>query len=231
MLSAENKEKIKEHALANPDRECGGFLVENANGTFVYKGHNASRRNDRFVAHPTDYVNASMIGKITSVYHSHISNEEFSELDIQSANLHKLNFILYHVKKDFFKIIPRDAKSKYCGRGFTIGSSDCFSIVRDYYLDELSIKINNFERGANWTEKNPDLIDSVYEKEGFVKVEEPQKHDILTFSFGRDHSKHMGIYIGNEFIIHQPREGKSVIEDLARYKGHIKHILRHKSLC
>ena len=94
--------------------------------------------------------------------------DEFSEFDKIQSLAHGLPSILYGVKKDRFLLFkPEDYRDPYVGRAFQIGTQDCFTLLTDYYKNELSINFDSFKRGELWSN---DLTGFFQEKARGVKL-------------------------------------------------------------
>jgi proteasome lid subunit RPN8/RPN11 len=252
MVSDEIKAKIKEHALKeNPEECCGLLLLNKKNILEAFPCRNiAQDKENEFTICQLDYLKATFNGKIIGIYHSHcLQDNSFSELDKQVS--HKLNLknIVYILKKDSFEeYSPENYYNKYIDKDFMIGKSDCLSIVEKYYNEELGINISHYHRDENWDKDyvsyirerlseicGVDNFDDFFKKENFIKIEgieNAQKHDIIVFKYFENYPSHFGIYLGQNYILHQPRNKKSVIEKLTdAEKRRIYCFARSKELC
>lgn len=252
MISDEIKVKIKAHSLKESPDECCGLLLLNKKDileSFPCKNIAQDKENE-FVVCQLDYLKAAMNGKIVGIYHSHcIQDNSFSELDKQIS--HKLNLknIVYILKRDSFEeYSPENYYNKYVNKDFVIGVSDCLSIVENYYNEEFGIKIFHYERTADWDKDYPEFVknklaefcdsqnfDKFFEKENFVKIEgieNAKKHDIIVFKYLENYPSHFGIYLGQNHILHQPRNKKSIIEKLTdAEKRRIYCFIRSNQIC
>lgn len=251
MISNEIKFKIKEHALQKAPEECCGLLVSKNKDLQVLQCANISKdKQNEFSINPKDYLKASLFGKIVGIYHSHaIQEESFSELDRLIS--HKLNLknIVYIVKKDTFEeYSPENYYSKYIDVDFCINKSDCLTIVENYYGEEFGIKIFHHSRDLNWDKNYEQLVksklsqfsnsedfDELIKKENFVKIngfENAKKHDVILFKYFKNYPSHFAIYLGRDYILHQPRNKKSIIEKLTQAeKRRVYCLARHQQLC
>jgi len=252
MISDEIKVKIKAHSLKESPDECCGLLLLNKKNileSFPCKNIAQDKENE-FVVCQLDYLKAAMNGKIVGIYHSHcVQDNSFSELDKQIS--HKLNLknIVYILKRDSFEeYSPENYYNKYVNKDFVIGVSDCLSIVENYYNEEFGIKIFHYERTADWDKDYPEFVknklaefcdsqnfDKFFEKENFVKIEgieNAKKHDIIVFKYLENYPSHFGIYLGQNHILHQPRNKKSIIEKLTdAEKRRIYCLIRSNQIC
>ncbi len=228
------KAKIKNHALREKPLECCGLILNIANDLDTFPCKNCSSEpNDYFLINEKDYLKASLKGKIIASYHSQESND-FSELDkINSEGLNLKSIMFSWAANEFKEYIPNNYKNPYIGRLFQWEVAECFDLVRDYYLNELNIKINNYKRDKNWYNNSKDLFGENYEKEGFIKVDRPRKSDIILFKYHDvSYPTHVGILIDTNLVLHHPIHHFSCIEPYNRFlKEKTLYFLRHKSLC
>lgn len=212
MITKELKNKIKEHAIQDFPNECVGFVV---NGDIFPCKNQSENPIKHFSISPLDYLQASYFGNIEMVYHSHNKNPEFSEFDKVNLYNQKLRGIVYCREKDCFNIfLPESYNNKYVGRNFEIGISDCLSLVSDYYKDELNIILPQIERKEGWYKNNPNIvIENTPKNFKQIEFKDAQKNDLLVFDMLKNNLPcHFGIYLGNDVILHQPRNQQSIIE-------------------
>ena len=138
------KSEIKKHSLSDIENECCGLVVFSSKDkvNIVFPCENkAKQRDSRFSICPKDYLKASSLGKIIAMYHSHPKQalDGFSELDKIQSSGHRLPSILYNIERDKFLLFePEEYQDPYVGRAFRIGTQDCFTLLTDYYKNELN---------------------------------------------------------------------------------------------
>ena len=235
-LTEQIKKEIRIHASIESPRECCGFLVQDAEENLVVcKAKNSALRPDFFRCSPSDYLIAESKGKIVAVYHSHTnSNQFFSEFDKFNSLCHKINYVLHCADTNsFIQFDPALSDfHKYIGRAFEIGETDCYSLVRDFYREELGIALGDYERNWNWRRNLDKLFDPNFEREGFSEVYTLEKYDCILFGFKTEApSAHIAVYLGDGLMLHQPNKSRSKIEELSnKYKKFAKHTIRHKEI-
>ncbi len=232
MLNLQLKNEIRDYARNNIGAEICGLIILSNNEYKVFKCRNISYyHEDSSIISPIDFVKAERQGKIVAQFHSQ-ENENTSITDNLTAFNHNLYSIIYSWKVDQFYIILPELKG-YLFKDFNIGINDCFTLVRDYYKEELDILIENYSRNENWYIENPTYIYDCFKKNGqFIEINKNdiRKNDIILF--GKDGNiGHLAIYQGKNLILHHPRNSKSVIEDMNHlWENKIRLIIRHKSL-
>jgi proteasome lid subunit RPN8/RPN11 len=234
MLNDSIKQQIKEQAILNkPFESCGLLLSTRKDGYLsIYPCKNiACDKENYFELFHGDYLRASndIKNKIVGMYHTQC-NSGASLYDYVISKGHNIYSIVYSWKTDtFFEINDSVQKYiKYIGKEFNIGITDCFSLVRDFYKNEYNINIFNYLRTDNWFKDNPKIIEESYGKEGFLNIDnksELKNGDVIGFK-----SKHFGIYLENDLLLHHKRGRLSNVEPFTKeYKDLISNIYRHKS--
>ncbi len=232
MLTDKIKREIKDYSKEFSSREVCGLLVGNEKNVIFYKCLNISfHPNSDCILSPLDYVRASKLGKIIAHFHSHPTSGKPSFMDYLNSAAHSIYSLIYSIKLDRFFIIEPKLKD-YLNLDYQIGKNDCFELVRNYYENELNISLSNYHRYDKWEFDMPNLMLDNYEKEGFYKVDfkDIKENDVIIFNI-LGFASHLGIYMGNNFILHHPENDKSVICELSKsLSKRIEVVIRHKSL-
>lgn len=241
-LTPQLKSQIRSHAQEENSVEVCGFVLENKE-TVVFRARNvAENPRHNFSICPKSYLEASMLGDIKAVYHSHVSDRyEFSEKDKINLRAHNLPGVLYLLKTDqFLQSDYIDLGVKYVGCSFEIGKRDCYTLCQDYFKQELNLEISKYQYNDNWAKVSPDLYEKNYEKEGFIKIQDApidvsklKLHDVLLVKFlPIPYASHTLIYLGDNQVLHHPRNKVSTVELLTNSMiKRVKFVVRHKSLC
>lgn len=118
-------------------------------------------------------------------------------------------------------------------REFAAGSTDCLGLVRDLYKLNFGIEMRNYARPSDWDADKLDLINAVYQREGFEKlshwsVGDLRPGDILCMCVGSSNVNHMGVYVGDNQFIHHLRGNLSSRGPLeTRWLHYTAFLLRH----
>ena len=223
ILTSENREKIKDLAAKNPNEEICGLIVSSS----VFSCKNLSVvPSQNFVLSPLDYLRATKTGRIEAIFHSHISiNTEASIVDKDSAAKHNLPIVTYNLKLDTFDVFSQNLGISHVGKQFKLGKSDCFTLFRNYYKEELGIGLP--EVSPSDYSNDSKLFDSP-DFFGFHKVEVKQQHDVLLTKNGR--RNHILVYLGYNKVLHQPINAESLIQDYSEdLAANLIGIYRHDS--
>ena len=177
------------------------------------RARNVSEDNERFKISAQDYLQASELGDIKAIYHSHPSTKpSFSEFDKFNSISHNLIYVLYSMKDNSFTQFDPSLTefNKYIGREFKIGKTDCYSLIKDFYESELNIQLSEYHRDKDFRSNLEDLFDKHFGKEGFYKADELQKYDCILFGRGKDSlSNHIALYLGGNLMLQKRIKHKS----------------------
>lgn len=245
IITNDIKQEFADYARSIKGEACG-LIVFNNNQNQLIKCRNVSPNIvNSYEINSEDYLWASTKGRIIASIHSHYRYSKlpkFSILDKIISEEHELVSILYDVNsKTFFEYKPCGYSNNYIGRIFSWGSSDCFSLISDYYKQELniivSISINRDKNIFHINDFNKANIFNIAKKNNFDIYDYNIdftlcEHDILFTkkNITDVNPSHLSIYIGDEKILHQPRQQPSTIEYINKYKQLITYVFRHQTL-
>lgn len=119
------------------------------------------------------------------------------------------------------------------GRPYIHGVDHCYKLVRDFYLDNFGIVMGNWAMPSDWKADELNLIEMIYEREGFFKVEDwsiKNLHpgDLLCMAVRSSNPNHFAINIGGNEVLHHPLAQMSTIVPLRDYfRMSTCFVLRH----
>jgi proteasome lid subunit RPN8/RPN11 len=126
------------------------------------------------------------------------------------------------------------------GRGFRHGVHDCYSLLRDYYVEKFGVRLIDEPRDWNWWDDKQglDLYRQHFDAAGFRvidKREATQVGDGLLMSFNYRVPMHGAVVWDNDLILHHPAGMKpvdptrlSVVAPRSRFIRHVALALRRK---
>lgn len=214
------QDKILQQLLAHAGRdfpnECCGLILNTGYGYQVLECENKAPAKDTnnpgpqstFLIDPIIY--ASHADHVAAVYHSHPNRSpQPSAADIASAERANVPFvILSYPGEEIYTYTPKGIlPAPYDGRSFVYGVMDCLSLVSDYYLHELGIKINDGSRKCwGWWQdiKNLNAFVDGFKAQGFAIVDKPEINDLVVMSLRSPCPNHVAIYMGDSRILHHP---------------------------
>jgi len=224
------REQAYRHALECYPAESCGLMVE-ANGNVMYwPCKNLAGETDIFILCPKDYLAASKAGEIKAVVHSHPnSSVEPSQADLVSCEATGLPWYIIGVPSGVWNMIsPKGYVANLVGRTWTHGVLDCYSLIRDYYWQKLSVVLPDFKRVDNWWQNGGNLYLDNFSAVGFTVEEEPQAGDVLLMQIKAPVPNHGAIYLGDGVILHHLHGRLSCREAWdGYYRKNTTHILRY----
>lgn len=234
MINTKIKNFIKNHAIKDSPFECCGFVVEHKSNFFCIPVKNIAKdKENDFRISTQDFLNIKSNFNILYIYHSHPQdNFDFSNSDKISADRLQINYILYCCKNNEFKIYEANTfKNKYIGRFYEYRKYDCFTLIRDYYLNELNQNLD-----INYTESIIDIdvkqyfIDNYKNKNlRMISANEKIKENDILLIDGIRNNSHCALYLGNNKILHQPMFSFSKIENYCNFhRRHTDLVFRSK---
>lgn len=196
-------EDAKAHAQQSyPHESCGVVVVVKGKERYIPCRNIASGSN--FAIHPEDYADAEDKGVVTKIVHSHPNaSPKPSQADVRSCEETGLPWLIVSVPSmETYEFEPTGYKTPLLGREFSHGVLDCYSFIRDYYAQVLNIKIPDFDRTDNWWQAGDNLYLDGYQKAGFERVDDLQKHDVILMKVASPVPNHGAIYVSNNIIEH-----------------------------
>lgn len=253
MFGADVLEASQKHAEEEFPKESVGLVINNK---YVPMKNIHSDPENHFKLHKSSVAAAAKEGEIQAVIHSHnitFDNDtktsvhpphpSFDDMECQIAwgipfgiqlvnNLGAGNIIWWGDG------VPR---MPYEGRVYLHGVNDCYSILKDYYNQELKIKLPEFARHDYWWERkdsegNNNLYLSNAIEQGFVQVKlsEIKPNDVILCTIRSEVPNHALIYLGGDEVLHHLTLNASRKESAARFLDPdltlFHSVWRHKSL-
>jgi len=123
------------------------------------------------------------------------------------------------------------------GRPFVHGITDCYAIIRDFYISEFNEEIKNYARSWEWWLDNENLYENNLKDCGFYQVYKPTLGDMFLCKIKSKVYNHAGIYLGNELILHhlsgyKPIDNSKISrkEPINRWLKFIEKWYRHEKI-
>ena len=153
-----------------------------------------------FIIDPEDYVKADNIGDIIAVIHSHPITPPYpSQADLIGCENSNLPWHIVNPKTQQWAYLePCGYKPPILGRQWVWGVTDCWSLVRDYYRQELNIELRDWERPKSHDEFNEDpMFERCAWRTGFRKLrndESLEVGDLLFMSIMGEGLNHVAVF-------------------------------------
>ncbi len=206
--------QIRQLALTSPTKEIGGYVKD---GIAYVVDNLSSTKAD-------DYYADKSLFRSDVIFHSHLTNPEFSDVDIYVADKLSLNIIMYCLKTDTFRYYTGNPNKIFplLNRPSIPGILDCIELLRDYYRIKLNIHLTEFHnpirlwpynllkyRRSIKTQNN--ILLEYLLKNGFELVSTVRINDIFLLNSGRIISPHnIMIYAGNGCYTHNHGERSKI---------------------
>lgn len=224
--------EIRAHAEREYPRESCGLVVIRRGKRRYIPCRNIAEKNEHFVIHPEDQAAAEDSGAVVMVAHSHPNLPPIpSEADLIGCEKSGVPWLIVSWPTGaMHEFAPSGYSAPLIGRQFSHGVLDCYSLIQDYYKQELSVDLPDFERPDEWWLKGQNLYLEGFGVAGFVRVDEPQKHDVLLMQVGSQVPNHGAIYLGDGCILHHQMNRLSSRDVYGGwYQKVTTHVLRHRS--
>lgn len=235
-LSPQARLAILDHARQEHPRECCGLLVAVKGKQRYIPCTNMAELDKDFFLSPDDYVKVEEeYGPPLAVVHSHPNKSPTPTMaDKVGCEGSELPWVIVGYPNEQFHIMePEGYTPPLIGRPFCHGVLDCYSLVRDYYWQELRIQLPDFPREERWWLKGKAMYMDHYAEAGFriVPIEGPQPHDLILMQLHSSTPNHGAIYLGGDKILHHVH-GRLSSKEV--YGGYWRKItvsnLRHKEV-
>lgn len=133
-------------------------------------------------------------------------------------------------------VIPYKAYSNLLEAPYVLGTSDCFTVIRNILNQAFGIVIPNYARPRMFHAPELNLMLRIAQEDFFIErpaVDFKELHpgDILCIAINSETVNHVGIYVGNNIFVHQlhncaPREENLSLNWMRR----IKYVFYHEDV-
>lgn len=214
--------KILQHAFADITKESCGLIL--SKDTYIPCKNISDTPESNFKIDGRIYI--KYYNNIKYIFHSHINHRHLSKADMELSKRTQTPLCICFL--DTKQIYYTNKTYPLLKRPFIHGLFDCYSLVRDYYKQKMKIKLSNYSRELGWWETDENLIENSMNKKHWVEIDDMNAGDVICFAVRSEFMNHLGLYIGNNKMIHHPYDKLSCEVDLNKYRPYIKRIVRYE---
>lgn len=228
-----------------PNESCGLIITRGKKSVCVECENVSESPANQFLISHEEYARLSEQGDVVGVWHTHVDTlPNPSEADLVGCEASHMPWFILSIYKNevgefsfsgINKIEPTGYEADYLQRPYVFGSMDCWTLVQDYYRREFEIELDNFPRIHKFWANGHDFFGENWNKQGFNLVTDESYQVGDLFLMGTDNTgkaNHIGIYIGNEMMLHHAH-GRLSCRDIygGYWHKHTQFHIRHKSKC
>lgn len=133
-------------------------------------------------------------------------------------------------------VIPYKAYSKLLEAPYVLGTSDCFTVVREILNRAFGVVIPNYARPFRFHTPELNLMLRIAQEDFFIErpavdLKDFQPGDILCFTVNSETVNHVGIYVGNNVFVHQLHNCSPREDDLSlNWMRRLKYVFYHQDV-
>jgi len=210
-------DEIQKHFKKEYPREgCGVIGVVKGKKKW-FPCTNLAEDDESFILSSSEYLEIKKRADIFAIVHSHPNaSNKASEHDIECCNAIGVPYYIFSYPDMELNIVEPTKKAyPLIGREYKFGVRDCFEALRDWLAKE-NIEIPPREPFEdNWWESNLNYFSEENIKNwNHIKVDAPQRNDVLIFQIRKNVPNHCGVYLGNDIFFHHAENRISCRENL-----------------
>lgn len=228
-------DEIAEHAKRELPREsCGVIIVFKGKYKYIPCINDSNDAND-FSMNAKSFADAEDMGEILYIVHSHPNTpNKPSQLDLINIEKTKVPWLIINpFTKQYTVTKPSGYVAPLIGRPFYASVLDCYTLIEDFYKQELNIQLPDWPREDNWWLEGKNYYLDCYKPSGFELVTDGslKAYDLVLMTMGSSVVNHGGIIMPDGTLLHHAR-GRLSSRDVysGYYRNITSHVIRHKDV-
>jgi len=212
-------EEMYHHALTKfPEEACGFIKHDGIQYSFVPVDNIHDTPTQKFRINTSDIL--KHLDNSVAFFHSHVNQKvsKFSDEDKATSDEFNIPFLTIDIPSgNIYNYFPNGWNKQWRRHDYCYGLYDCVQTIYDYYKYELNIDFDYTiirPQPESWMQ---DSYVSPFAKAcselGFKQVNDLQVNDIVLMQVRAKCQNHIGIYIGDNKILHT-KAGKTSVIDL-----------------
>ncbi|HQU03493.1 MAG TPA: C40 family peptidase [Acidocella sp.] len=237
-MTPETRTKAALHAQSESPREACGLVIVRHGREIYHPCKNLSTNGNQFIMAPDDYALAEGRGEVIAVVHSHpYASPEPSEADRAACEQSGLPWHIVSVPGfEWVTIEPSGWRAPLIGREFHHGVLDCYTLIQDWYAENMGVTLPTPYRADGWWNVGENLYLDNFAAAGFERVmvsddkrpNEFKVGDILLMQICSPVPNHGAIWNGDGTISHHLANMLSSRDVYGGYfRKHTTHVLRY----
>jgi len=227
MFGTDVETAARQHADEMAPLESCGIVVGNE---YVPCNNVAEDPFEDFLIPLREYQTPLITGRLQAVIHSHPSGPAHpSEVDMAQQQEMQVPWGIIPGSAPMFWFGDQCPVPPLEGRVFRSGVADCYSLFRDWWWLNRGVRLINPPRPDSFWTKGLNLYMDNFQKAGFIRIDPAaaQEGDALLFQIRSKVVNHIGVYVGNNLMLHHLSIRLSTHEPVTRWRSYLVMVLRY----
>jgi proteasome lid subunit RPN8/RPN11 len=191
----------KRHA---PKEMCGVVIIRQGKVAFK-ECRNIGKEDTSFTMHPQDYLEATRIGEVIAIVHSHgYHHVEPSDADLTACEMSAKPWLIVNTAGNSKLVLPSGYKAPLIGRTWAHGIHDCYALLKDSMQEMFGVQLLDYNRNVEWWINGENIIKENFQNTGFVRLlDSPLQHgDVVIMQVASKVPNHCAVWLQGNYILH-----------------------------
>ena len=221
-----------------PREACGAIVFSEETSDLEYvKCRNLATGTNTFIMDPDDLASAAALGELRAVVHTHVEGTVTpSPADRRGCYRSKLPYVIVGVPDGAMAVVKPEAcePAALLGRTYQYGVMDCYTLIQDFYAQELGIELPDFIREPEFWNKGQNMYLDNLPLHGFRQLtqgETPKVGDLALFTLLSAVPAHAAVFVAPDVILHHLPSRLSVRQPfIGIWQNTLYGIYRHRQM-